>query len=93
VPDYQVTIEAQGYGDAEDDGEAFLAAVEGLGMEPTPVCGIDDEKGMLMVTFELGAADAREAHDEALDVWSGVWEEAFPDMAPPQTLAIRAVVA
>lgn len=90
MPEYVVSVEAKGYGDPVDDGERFLAAVGSLQLNPEPQCAQDHDRNMLMITFPLEAPDAREAHDDAVELWSGVWDVAFPDMAPPTALAVSA---
>lgn len=84
---YRVLLEAEGYGDALEDGTALKDALGALIGDDAATVAVSGRR-MLMVVLTLPAADARDAHDEALELWAGAWERAFPDWPPTRRLVI-----
>jgi hypothetical protein len=87
---YRVYVEASGYANAEAEGIRLEGAL-GDGWETPPTVGIDPDKGMLLVTLTLDAADAPEATGQAMEVWREAWEEAFSELGMPEMMAVRAI--
>lgn len=89
---YQATVEARGYGDVAAEAEALEAALadsEVIGEDLTWTVLADEDRGMLMVRFDMEGVSALDVHELVFQVWQDVWDEAFPESPPTEALAIR----
>jgi hypothetical protein len=88
--DYEVTIESRVPGAVLEDAERFLEelATAGDGLDREPTLGVDEPRRQVLATIAVDAADGRDAHDAALEVFDAAWAEAFGDATTP-ILAIR----
>lgn len=100
---YEVRIEAMGYGQPEDETAALAEALiesdvamidGGLVNAAAPVAAevmADEGRGLLLVRLLLDAVHALDAHASALELWTEVWEQAFPEQAEPSIFAVTAI--
>lgn len=103
---YQVSVEADSYGDVYADTEALTAALNDAGVSlprdaggnpannSADVAGeilADADKGMLMLRLILDAMDGVDAHSTGLEVWTQAWDAAFAEHGPPLRFAVTAV--
>lgn len=90
---YTADVEARGYGDAEAESAALVAALTGmeLGDEVKWTVLGDDAKGLLLIQMKLEGVNALDVHELAFQLWEQAWEAAFPERAPTDLLAVRCV--
>lgn len=85
---YEVSVEAQGFGDPEGESEKLL---ESLGdyEELQPKVLVNDQGG-LALQFGVEAVDGLDAHDVAMEVWGQIWSTAF-DGRNPNAMALKCI--
>lgn len=92
---YTAAVEALGYGDADAEAAALMAALGAMGLEETVEWTVmaDGTKGMLLVALTLEAIHALDVHELAFNLWQEAWTAAFPEHAPTEVFAMRCVPA
>lgn len=88
---YDVRVEASGYGQPEAEGLALIDALADAGGDLMgATVGVDEPKGMLLVSMRLDGASALDVQAEAAELWQSAWDAAFPEQPPPTRYAFTA---